>query len=160
MNNPSIWFLNIFGFWGKIFQNPFILKRTRLDAQMCRVPLTCVWLYSCTYKSLPAASLAVNNNNNIESSWWGVVVGGGYHCKNVVKPQTLLNWAVGWVWVLTISATWLSTLGWRRHPGTRIQSFINSSRAASLIELYLLLLYHSSAGPSWLNIRTFWTEKS
>ena len=71
MNNSSVRSPKIFGFWGKNFQNPIILRITKLDAQICRVPLTCVWLYSCTDKSLPAASWAVNNNNNTESSWWG-----------------------------------------------------------------------------------------
>ena len=33
----------------------------------------------------------------------------------------------------------------------------NSNMADSLVELYLSLLYHSSAGLSWLNIRIFWT---
>jgi hypothetical protein len=36
-----------------------------------------------------------------------------------------------------------------------VKSFINSKRAAGLVELYLLLLYHSSAGLSWLNIQIF-----
>ena len=41
--------------------------------------------------------------------WWGGW--GGYHCQNVVYPQTLLNWAVGWVWVLTI-CFWLELFYW------------------------------------------------
>ena len=58
INNPFVRSLNIFGFWGKNFQNPIILRIRKLDAQFVRVPLTCVWLYSCTYKSLPAAGWA------------------------------------------------------------------------------------------------------
>ena len=32
MNNPYVCSPNIFGFWGKKFQNPIILRRTKLDA--------------------------------------------------------------------------------------------------------------------------------
>ena len=60
-----------------------------MAAQICRVaPLICVWLYNYTDTSLPAAGWAVNNNNNRES-----LCGVGW----------VLNWAVGWVWVLTIT---------------------------------------------------------
>ncbi len=46
MNNPSVRSLNIFGFWGKNFQNAIILRRPKLDAQICKVVLlTCVWLW-------------------------------------------------------------------------------------------------------------------
>ena len=36
-----------------------------------------------------------------------------------------------------------------------VQSFINSNRAARIVELYLSLLYHSSAGLSWSNMQIF-----
>ena len=36
-----------------------------------------------------------------------------------------------------------------------VQSFRESTRAASIVELYLVLLYHSTTGLSWLNIRFF-----
>jgi hypothetical protein len=36
-----------------------------------------------------------------------------------------------------------------------VQSFRGSTRAASIVDLYLGLLYHSAAGLSWLNIRIF-----
>ena len=35
MNNPFICSLHFFGFRGKNFQNTFILKSTKLDAQIC-----------------------------------------------------------------------------------------------------------------------------
>ena len=38
-----------------------------------------------------------------------------------------------------------------------VQSFRESTGAASIVDLYLGLLYHSAAGLSWLNIRIFWT---
>ena len=74
MNNPSVRISNIFGFWGKNFQNTIILRKTKLDAQICRVPLTCVWLYSCTHKSLPAAGWAdwfmVGDKNKFQRLYW------------------------------------------------------------------------------------------
>ena len=36
-----------------------------------------------------------------------------------------------------------------------VQSFRESTRAASIVELYLVLLYHSTTRLSWLNIRFF-----
>jgi hypothetical protein len=36
-----------------------------------------------------------------------------------------------------------------------VQSFRESTGAASIVELYLGLLYHSTTGLSWLNIRFF-----
>ena len=36
-----------------------------------------------------------------------------------------------------------------------VQSFRESTWAVSIVELYLGLLYHSTTGLSWLNIRFF-----
>ena len=36
-----------------------------------------------------------------------------------------------------------------------VQSFRESTRAAIIVELYLGLLYHSTAGLRWLNIQIF-----
>ena len=36
-----------------------------------------------------------------------------------------------------------------------VHSFRERTRAASIVELHLGLLYHSSVGPSWLIIRVF-----
>ena len=38
-----------------------------------------------------------------------------------------------------------------------VKSFRKSARAASIVELYIGLLNHSTAGLSWLNIRFFLT---
>ena len=47
-----------------------------------------------------------------------------------------------------------STLGWCRRPWYKnvLQSFMESNMIAWLWELYLGLLFHSSAGLSWINI--------
>ena len=72
MNNHSICSSNIFGFQGENFQDPFILKRAKLGAQICRVaPLTFVRLY-CTHRSL----VLLAGQLTTTTTWWVPVVGG------------------------------------------------------------------------------------
>ena len=65
--------------------------------------------------------------------WWV----GGSLCNNVVLPQTMLNWAVGWVWVETICIT-TCTVGYKPLTMCTLNEMMSRTPAGllSLVKLY------------------------